>query len=737
MQPGAAPAIQPPVPPRSAGPEPAPPIAEAAAPAQRRRARGARLWKAAVVLLVLIDGAALGTWWWTRRSAASQPPSPGLVAVFPFTVEGSPDAQYLGTGLVDLLSTNLEGAGELRSVDPEVMMGRLSRRSAPVRTPEDAEAVAARFGAELYLLGTVVESGGRIHLRAAMYDRERGSEPPVRATADGNASELFALVDQLTARLLAQRQRGPEERLAGVAAATTGSIPALKRYLAGERELRAGRYVPALEAFQDAIALDTAFALAHYRLSVAAEWLGQDSLARQAAASAVRFDARLSEHDRLLVRALVARRSGDPAQSERRYREVVDDYPDDVEAWLQLGQLLFQSNPLRGRSSTESRSAFERVLALDPENQEALVHLARIASIEGRRGATDSLMQRLLALGPTAEVLETRAFRSFALGDRDAWKRVTREMLKHPPDVPPVTALEVAIYLDDLDGAERFGRLLRDPRYSDDVRGMAYRLLARVAVARGQWSAARVQLDSAGRFDPTAALELRSLLAALPFVRLPRSELLSIRREVERWDARVERPGEASHSAGHAGLHPYVRLYRLGLLDAQLGDSLGALRQAASLARAGGSSETLRAEALRTFARSIRARVARQGGRPGVALELLEGAHWEMVESIFESEALDRYYRAELLHDLGRGAEALSWYRTIAERATYELVYVAPARWRQGRIEEMKGDTTAALASYQMVTRLWRNAEPPFQPIVADAIQRFGALATAREENAR
>jgi DNA-binding SARP family transcriptional activator/tetratricopeptide (TPR) repeat protein len=737
MQPGAAPAIRAAALSGSASPEPATPIAQPAAPPHRQSARATRLWKAAVILLVLIDAAALGTWWWTRRSAATRPSSPGLVAVFPFAVEGAPDVQYLGTGLVDLLSTNLEGAGELRSVDPEVMMGRLSRRGAPVRTPEEAEAVAARFGAELYLLGTVVESGGRIHLRAAMYDRGRGSEAAARATVDGNASELFALVDQLTGRLLAQRQRGPEERLAGVAAATTGSIPALKRYLAGERELRAGRYVPALEALQDAIALDTAFALAHYRLSVAAEWLGQDSLARRAAASAVRFDSRLSEHDRLLVRALVARRSGDPARAERLYREVVDDYPDDVEAWLQLGQLLFQSNPLRGRSSTESRSAFERVLALDPENQEALVRLARIASIEGRRGATDSLMHRLLALGPTAEVLETRAFRALALGDRDAWKRVTREMLKHPPDVPPVTALKVAIYLDDLDGAERFGRLLRDPRYSDDVRGMAYRLLARVAVARGQWSVARAQLDSAGRFDPTAALELRSLLAALPFVRLPRSELLGIRREVERWDARVERPGEASHSAGHAGLHPYVRLYRLGLLDTRLGDTAAALRHAGSLARAADSSKTLKAEALHTFARSIRARVAQQGGRPAVALELLDGAHWEMVESIFESEALDRYYRAELLYDLGRSTDALDWYRTIAERATYELVYVAPARWRQARIEEMEGDTTAALASYRMVTRLWRDAGPPFQPIVADARQRYGALAAAREVSAR
>jgi len=711
------------------GPEHVAEAEPARLPTQPRRAMPARLWKIAVVLLVLVDAGALATWWWTRRDSPRPPTTPGLVAVFPFTVEGGPEVQYLGTGLVDLLSTNLEGAGETRSVDPRALLGWLAQSDSPVQTPAEAREAAARFGAGLYLLGNVVESGGRLHLRAAMYDPERGDEPVALAAVQGEASDLFSLVDQLTAQLLAQGQQAPRERLARVAATTTSSLEALKSYLAGERELAAGRYVSAQEAFRGAIALDPAFALAYYRLSIAAEWIGQDSLARLAADSAARFDSRLSEHDRLLVKALGARRAGTLVEAERLYRQVVDDHPDDVEAWLQLGQLLFQSNPLRGRSATEARSAFERVLALDPENEEALVHLARIASIEGRRGQMDTLVRRLLALGSATEVLETRAFRAFALGDRDAWKRVTRELLENPPDVPPVTALQVATYLDDLDGAESFARLLSARRYSDDVRGMAYRLLARVAVARGQWSVARAHLDTARGFDPVAALELRSLLAVLPFLQVPRSDLLAIRREVEEWRATVEAPGEMSHSAGHAGLHPYVRLYRLGLLDARLGDAAEALRLAGSLERAGDSSSALKADALHTFARSIRARVAGEAGRAAEALGHLEQSNWGMVESIFEAEALDRYYRAELLSALGRHAEALDWYRTIAERATYELVYVAPARWRQGRLYEQAGDRARAVEAYRTVTRLWREADPPQRATAAEASQRLRTLA--------
>jgi DNA-binding SARP family transcriptional activator/tetratricopeptide (TPR) repeat protein len=712
--------------PATEAPEPPPPVEALPPPAPRKGAFPTRVWKFAVLVLVLIDVVAVSTWLWQRRGPPRQPGTPGLVAVFPFTVEGASENQYLGTGMVDLLSTNLEGAGELRSVDPEALLGRLARRASPVRTPEEAEDVAARFGAGSYLLGNVLESGGRLHLRAALYDRDQGSEPVARAAVEGEASELFTLVDRLTVLLLAQGKRGPEERLARVAATTTESIEALKSYLAGERELRAGRYMPALEAFQAAVQLDTAFSLAYYRQSLAAEWLGRDSLAQRAAETAARFDRRLSEHDRRLVRALVARRVFDLTQAERLYREVVDNYPDDVEAWLQLGQLLFQGNPLRGRSATESRAAFERVLLLDPDNEEALVHLARIASIEGRRGATDSLVQRLLALSPDTEVLETRAFRAFALGDRDAWKRVTRELLENPPSVPPLTALQVATSLNDLDGAERFAALLRDARYSDDVRGMAYRLLARLAVAKGQWAVARVQLDSAERFDSTSALELRSLLAALPFIQLPATELQTIRAEVQAWTARVERPGEASHTIAHVGLHPYIRLYRLGLLDSRLGDMASALREAQSLERSADSSKGVKAGALRAFARSIRSHVAGEEGRPGDALAELDRADWQMVESLFEAEGLDRFYRAELLTALGRDAEAANWYRTIAERATYEVVYVAASRWRLGQGYERAGDRARAKDAFRGATALWRNVDAPFQAAAAVARHQAG-----------
>ena len=97
------------------------------------------------------------------------------------------------------------------------------------------------------------------------------------------------------------------------------------------------------------------------------------------------------------------------------------------------------------------------------------------------------------------------------------------------------------------------------------------------------------------------------------------------------------------------------------------------------------------------------------------------------MESLFEAEALDRYYRAELLFALGRQAEALERYRTIAERATYKLVYVAPARWRQAWLYARAGDRARAADAYRTVSRLWANADPPLGKTATEAARRARA----------
>ena len=680
-----------------------------------------RRWAALAVGLL-----ALGGLWWGDRVPPATAVSPDRVAVFPFTFTGTGERRF-GDGMVDLLSASLDGAGQLRSVHPSAYVARMNKEVAGSLDRERAGRWARRLGAELFVLGDVVASRDRVQISAAMYEQGR-RDAVAHSSVEGETEAVFQMVDRLAADLIAARYGNPHQRLTRVAAVTTESLEAFKSYLDGENAYRDGRYAEAIEALQAAVRTDSTFALGYYRLSDAADRAGRAELAQRSAEWALRYREHLGERERGLIEAQYAWRQGRASEAERLCRSLLADYPDDIEALLQLAEVLVHGNPLRGRSSVEARPALEQVLVQDPENGEALIHLARIAWLEGKREEVNTLLRRVHGAMKGSEVVESRAFRAYALGDRPGQKRITQSIMANPGGVPPVTALEVAVMTDDLDGSERFGQWLAGASQAPDLQAYGHRMLAQAALARGKWRRALRELAIAARHDSIPALELRSLFAAFSFLPIPRREIIEVREAVRRWHAGAEPASQVGHTEAHVGVHPHLRLHRLGLLDIRLGDTTEALRQAQALDRAADSTPTGRLA--HTLGRSIRAHVAEAGGRTREALADLDAAGWEAAASVFVAEAYDRYSRAELLADEGREDEALGWFGSIAERAAYELVYLAPAHLRQAEIHERRGNRDAAVEHYRKFIDLWREADPELQPTVTTARERLAALET-------
>jgi hypothetical protein len=83
---------------------------------------------------------------------------------------------------------------------------------------------------------------------------------------------------------------------------------------------------------------------------------------------------------------------------------------------------------------------------------------------------------------------------------------------------------------------------------------------------------------------------------------------------------------------------------------------------------------------VRSLVVELRARLARAEGKPAEGLALLERSRPELwfqltVASPFFTLASQRFLRAQLLEELGRPAEAAGWYRSMAERSPYELIW--------------------------------------------------------------
>ena len=693
--------------------------------ARAARGRGLRVPVRSAALAVLgltLAGITGGLVSRHRATAPASVTDPATVVVLPFAVSGDRDVRELGGGVEELLAASLDGADGLRSV-PLVTRSRQTEGSGPVDL-EAASAMASRAGARLYVTGRVVRHGGRLRAVTVLYDRGNANTPVGHAEAEAEGTTaVFELVDELAKQLIADRYRGPDRRLTRTAVASTRSLTALKAYLEGERQLRAGRYPAAIDAFQLAVLADTAFALASYRLSMAADWAGKADLALRSAERAARFGAQLSDHDRRLVEAYSVHHRGRLADAERLYRGIVADYPEDVESWFELGQVLFHGNPLRGRSSHEARPAFERVLALDPQNGEALVFLARIASAEGDLSQVDSLIRRAVAITPDSAVLDVRGFRTFALNDRPGQLQATRDLLIHPMRVPATTALQIAVYNDDLTDAERFARLLIADGGSCETQALGHRMLAEASLARGRLDTARNDLTKAEACDRGAAVELRALFAALPFVPMDGEELAWVRRALENEPDTGVRPG----LGGPVEMERPVRLYSLGLIATRRGETEQGRRLEKMLVALSDSTPT--GDLAWSLAASLRAREALAAGQQSAALAALESARWERAASLSVAEAADRYLRADLLRELGREEEAIGWYRAIAERASYELVYLAPAQYRLAQIYDHRGERAEAAMRYRRFLELWQDPDPELLPVVAKARQRLVALA--------
>jgi len=680
-----------------------------------------RSWRRAALpgAIVVMAGAAAVL---ALRSRPDAPPARvRTVAVFPFAIRGSPELAYLREAMVDLMSAKLDGAAGFVAIDPRSVIGA-AVNDAGLATLEAGARLAQRLGASLYIRGDVVEIAGRLEISGALYDPDAGPRPLATASVSGETTSLFELVDALTGRMLSEVAPGRDTTLTRLAALTTQSLPALTAFLEGERLLRAGLDGQAATAFREAVALDSTFALAQYRLAIVATWVtvpgAEDPIVW--AAAAARHAGRLSPLIRDLLTAYRAYRAFDGADAERRYRDITEGYPDNVEAWLMLGETLFHFGPFRGRSPAEAWPAFRRVLALEPGNPHAMVHLARLAAREGRVAVLDSLVEGYLGRHRDAErAVEMRGLRAYVEADTVESTAVAA-LAAEAGEFTVGSLLQAATSYAQRPEAAR-GLL---PAFGRSVRSANQVLAGRrqftdLALMGGQWGA-----DTSPGLgpwsDPDWLLETRALVASDPFFGVERAQVGPVR------DSLAARPGYAGlrTSIGAPGdLGPEMRVYLLGLLSVRLGDTAAAGR-AVALLRA--TSDPDRAALAAGLSLGVLAELARARGDLAGALRALDGFPFTLEARLSHWGIRERFLMAELLRALGRHAEALPWYDSFG--VTWDLPWVAPAHFRSGEIQERLGNPERAAFHYARALDLWKACDPGLRPYVTQAEQALARL---------
>jgi tetratricopeptide (TPR) repeat protein len=254
-------------------------------------------------------------------------------------------------------------------------------------------AVARRAGAGKLVMGDLMKVGSRTRVVAKIFDVRTGQRMRNVIEETANPDSLMAVFGRLARGILAAQ---PPEG-ADLGTVGTASLEAYRAYAAGVRALNRMDLDSAAAHLERAVALDSNFALAHYKLSVTYGWINPNERRRVTHAErANRLAAGLPPRVRALIRGQYQNSQGRWGEACQTYGDLLAADSADVEAWYNLGECHYHDQfVVAGDSATPPRfrgswntamTAFERTLELDPTYHLAFAHIPDILLGEQRAG---------------------------------------------------------------------------------------------------------------------------------------------------------------------------------------------------------------------------------------------------------------------------------------------------------------------------------------------------------------
>ncbi|HET7692272.1 MAG TPA: BTAD domain-containing putative transcriptional regulator [Gemmatimonadota bacterium] len=642
-------------------------------------------------------------------------PGPGaVVAVLPFRVLG-PQADLWREGMVDLLSTNLDGVAGMRAIDPRVVLSRWRDRigeGAEAADRDEAFRVARETGAGYALMGTLVASKAEVRLIGEMYDLQSG-RLRVRSQVEGAPDSILVLIDRLSLEVLRSglaQEALPLPRL-DVRRITTHSLPAMKAYLEGERAFRRNHWAEAIAGFEQAAESDTTFAFAYYRLTIACSWevvscdvgMNYDSLA-------MRFADRLPERDAQLIRANALWWPATAPEALQAFRRFVERYPDDVEGWYLYGDIAHHVHVPEWPDVPRRLSlyALGRAIDLDPGFGPAYIHLVPEAFARNDTSRASALASGLRDIDPAgAEATATTLAYRLAFGDPasrastvSALDAAETEVLMRMEWLPLGEATSPA----HLEEGVLVANALTAEHRPLEARQQGQRALIEIYASRGRFrEAAEATTDFPGTMPKGAArMILMSWLSDL-----------RVRANLDRVvGALTLQTAPADH-------------YLLGALAARQGRwddfelAVAALQESARYATPQARAVREREQqVLRGLAASIR-------GDRRSAIRLIEGALPRMVGTRVH---LLRYELGKLWLAEGDPRRAVGYLESIE----YLVPAInAPVELYLGRAYEALGEPDRARVHYARFVSWWQDCDPELEPLRAEGRHALDRLIAA------
>ena len=382
-----------------------------------------RIWKpiAAVSILLLLaaSGYAAFFWWRMRPVPKISQADPIIVSDF---INRTGEAAFDST-LRQSLSFQLQRSPLLDVVSDAHLRESLAFLVKPPDeriTPAIAREIAQREGDKAVVSGSISSIGNEYLITLEAQNAATGDIfAREEAKAEGRSKVLGALESASQALRERMSESLPSIRRPEVLAnlPTTPSMEAFRAYALGEKDQAQANFAQSVSAYQRAIELDPAFAMAYARMGVAYVAIGNQTEGNAAITRAFELSGKVSEQERLYIRV-------------QYFLDVTGDLPQAIDTLKQYGQI-YPNAPVVSTDLSvayltlgkyeEAYQQVQKAIALRPRSGSGYVNaLLALTALNRFSEATQTFQTaESLGLADDASIRGTWIFTAYLTGDGD------------------------------------------------------------------------------------------------------------------------------------------------------------------------------------------------------------------------------------------------------------------------------------------------------------------------------
>ncbi len=434
--------------------------------------------------------------WYVIKPPEAEPLS--LAVMYFENLTDPEDKDHTGDMLTNLLTTSLSQLNGIEVISRERLFDLQQEMGKPNEkrlTPALATRIAKRAGVKTMLLGNVLGSQPRLAVTSRLIDVQSGKIISSRRLAGFLGDSLFSFVDSL-AILVTNDLKLPPSSVAdikSVAEVTTGSAEAYRAYVKGTELFKTALYSDARVAFEQAIQLDSNFAMAYYQLSFSEIWAPKDKTSRVKNLQKV-WELRkgVTEKERLRIEAFYAAQGeGDVSKATEIREKIVQKYPHEQQEY----ELLWVSYFFFLDEYDKARQSLLRGLKADSLDEVMVIDLSYDYALLGDKKEALGAAERYIRLQPAEpNPYNVKGDIHFYFGEVDSAIYWYQKALTFRPDFASAEKLAFIMLLrQDYANAEGyFDRFASSLRPSEKLKGEAQ--LTLIPLMQGKFKEVKTRL---------------------------------------------------------------------------------------------------------------------------------------------------------------------------------------------------------------------------------------------------